>query len=371
MNFEEKYGAQIVMAFNKSPVTKIGRVFFEGYSVEINRIEFLDVYMRICEQWEALKVHDIVVILIIEDVQDGYGRISITDLLSSHIGDAIKTPNKSVKIECILGHGEMKKKASEFLSKRYDKSDVAALSYNVDNILFFCSKNGVDIYRRGLCAYEGMKCGTYESLINPGIPIDGYKELLKGFFEAHIKYDRTKRYFLRNVSHPTEWKNIIEDNPFILINKPEKIFQMDLVRYLRDKCSNPVLAETIDEDNDRYDVWVSDFEQKVYILEIKWIGKSIKPSGECTEYKVDKAINGAWQLFHYLQSAEARSVVNSKYNIHLGVLVVFDARDVETNIDYPEELLKKINLDLENCLRLEPKPFSASEAYMHYPAPLD
>lgn len=119
------------------------------------------------------------------------------------------------------------------------------------------------------------------------LPIYCYKDLLKRFYEDHIKNDRTERYLLKNTSCPAE-------------------------------------------------------------------------------YKGDRAIESAWQLYHYLSEDKERGRTNPSNIIRQGILLVFDARSEDTNITEPEQLLEIVNLDLDNCLKLQSKPFSASSASKHY-----
>lgn len=65
-----------------------------------------------------------------------------------------------------------------------------------------------------------------------------------------------------------------------------------------------------------------------------------------------------------MSEAKERGRTNPSDIIRQRILLFFDARSKDTNITYPEQFLEIVNLD--NCLKLQFKPFSASSASKHY-----
>jgi hypothetical protein len=82
--------------------------------------------------------------------------------------------------------------------------------------------------------------------------------------------------------------------------------------------------------NDRTDIRIVQYEdEKIYIVEVKWLGKSISYGHSIVEYKDDRADVGIVQLNDYLQ-AEPRAIC--------GVLVIYDARKGDIEIKWSQKI---------------------------------
>lgn len=367
MNFEEYYGSQINQVFEDSPVMLVGNALLGKYKNTIYTTDFLHMYMKLTEQWKQLKTYNVPVSVELTDVEEYSINFDMREILSPYIKKSLETPYKSVALSCTMNGNQFEIDFENYLSETIEQKNVIAQSYNDKSVIILFTKDGIDVFGDGVHILDSSKTNIYSSINGkPLKPIEFYKELLKGFYEDHIKFDRTERYLLKNTTFHKEWKELINSDPFILINKPEKKFQIDLSLYLRNNCSDTILKEVINEDEDRYDIWVSNSDQEIYIFEIKWIGRSITETGNFTEYKSDRAVQGAYQLYHYLKSAKEKGEINPRNIIRQGVLLIFDARKEDEEIVYPEKLKKEINLDLDNQLRLEPKLFVASSAHKFY-----
>ncbi|MGP3610636.1 hypothetical protein [Anoxybacteroides rupiense] len=235
------------------------------------------------------------------------------------------------------------------------------------NISFVLGLNGLDIIVNGVPCNTNNHLDSYQDLIKWSrlVGIESYKELLKEFFEQHVQYDKHRRFFLYKDTSPKEWHEIIDKNPKLLVIKPEKVFQMELERFLRDKCIDTVLNEVRNDYDERYDIWVGTNQNEVYVFELKWLGKSITQSGNInTKYNTpERAIEGAYQLKDYLENPSQALHGLPQLRIHQAVLVIYDARDEMSDIVYPTELTKIPNLDLTQHFKIEKEKVPASKVY--------
>ena len=367
MNFEECYGPQIDNVLKDSPVLSIGNALFGKYNNKMDTPYFLHMYMKLIEQWESFKIHNVSILIELNDILEYKANFDLKKLFEGYIKEALKSPYKSVKLNCVMNGSGFEVKNENYDLDKVGGKDATVQSYKSKTIILLFSEKGIDAFGDGVPLLKSNESNVYNLISGKKwLSIEYYKELLKEFYEDHIKNDRMERYLLKNTTCPKEWKGKVKDDPNILINKPEKKFQIDFSLYLRNNCSDTILKETYNDDGDRYDIWVTNTEQEVYIFEIKWLGKSITETGNFTVYNGDRAIEGAWQLYHYLTEANERGRKNPSNAIRQGILLIFDARSEDTEILYPEELVSTINLDLDNCFKLQPKPFPASSAHKHY-----
>jgi hypothetical protein len=237
-----------------------------------------------------------------------------------------------------------------------------AKSHLNKKITIILGVNGLDIIVNGVPFDTKNHLDSYQDLIKwtKLIGIDSYRQLLQGFFESHVQYDKYKRYFLYKDTSPNEWHESIKKHSKLLVVKPEKIFQMELERFLKDNCIDTVLNEVRNDYEERYDIWVGTNQNEIYVLEIKWLGKSITPSGNINaKYNTsERAIEGGYQLKDYLENPS-----QSVRGIHQAVLVLYDAREKMEDIVYPDELKKIPNLDLDQHFKIEKEKISASQSY--------
>jgi hypothetical protein len=160
------------------------------------------------------------------------------------------------------------------------------------------------------------------------LSMENYQEVLQLHFDQFVRDEATVDYwFERNK---------------LLLPTPEKIFQKSLWRFLRDEVDCIADREPMFKDGSRCDVriFVDDFD--MYFVEIKWIGfsarrrKSTVIAKPATEFKVARAIDGAFQTKDYIEKN------NNQYfdhRIRLGIYLVYDAYPKpRTPIDYGKEI---------------------------------
>lgn len=107
--------------------------------------------------------------------------------------------------------------------------------------------------------------------------------------------------------------------------KPEHIMRKSLVQYLRNVLDDAdVRPEQNVDETHPVDIHVGfSLSDQRAIIEIKWLGKSIDPTGKpATEYAHQRALDGAKQLAEYLDSSKTWGPGVKKR----GYLVVFDGR---------------------------------------------
>jgi hypothetical protein len=123
------------------------------------------------------------------------------------------------------------------------------------------------------------------------------------------------------------WK---DQNRIFFIEKPEDTLQSSLYQYLYGSLRNTEVRreQNVDESHpiDIKVSWLSTNRQA--LIEIKWLGKSLKDDGNLTApFLASRAVDGAQQLADYLDSNKLRT----PSHITRGYLVVFDGRRWQTN----------------------------------------
>jgi hypothetical protein len=114
-----------------------------------------------------------------------------------------------------------------------------------------------------------------------------------------------------------------------LVNRPEVIMRKSLAQFLRSTLRNHELIEVREEQNvdesKPVDIKVTwSLSNRIAIIEIKWMGKSVNRSRTAvsTTYLEPRAREGALQLANYLEENLQRAPLH----VTIGYLVVFDAR---------------------------------------------
>ena len=143
-------------------------------------------------------------------------------------------------------------------------------------------------------------------------------------------------------------EDFISKHKHVLKNKPEYLFHEDIRNYLKQHMKIVVYKEVVLEDLDRLDIeLIDDGGNDLYFIEIKWVGESIGPAGDCiaTKYDASTRIKPAAvkQVIEYIDE-----LLKEKQNVKYGYLVVFDARKDDlpdtgqgiTENDVPETLRK-------------------------------
>ncbi|MGB4661114.1 MAG: hypothetical protein WBI07_18225 [Mobilitalea sp.] len=243
------------------------------------------------------------------------------------------------------------------------------VSKELEKVVIHLGIRGVDIFINGVVYSSDNFLKSYKDLMDTEKMLDifEYDKLLEGFYKSNIEYDIYKRYFLRKDDISKEiYDQTIGKYPKLLRNKPEEFFQMDFVKYLKEHCRDAVIKEYTTETGDRYDVLVHNENQGVvYVFEIKWLGRAITTGMKIFEKynSEERAISGAYQLIDYVDNADTYKEYFLELPIYCAILLVFDARDVNTAISYPPEVMGRPNVDLNRCLFMNKDKVSASTVY--------
>lgn len=214
----------------------------------------------------------------------------------------------------------------------------ATLHYFIDNNEY---GDGVFYTSEAKKGYEELK--TIEHLEEV---LNGYRVYLQQQ-DSYLKFFVTKaalKAFHQIKSPNTDEKTFLVDNCQLLNNKPEELFREDLRNYIKRHMKIVVSREVMLENLDRLDIELTDEAGRdLYLIEIKWVGKSINASGDDfgVEYNSTPRINphAVRQVIGYIDE-----LLKDNQNIKIGYLVVFDARKDEmpdTCADVTDELLSE------------------------------
>jgi len=118
----------------------------------------------------------------------------------------------------------------------------------------------------------------------------------------------------------------------ILRNKPEKFMRDSLFDYLKTHMKHSFFIENeLSRTKRKLDIF-TEVDGKFYFFEVKWLGESISACGTkiSTTYDQKRAHDGVVQTLQYIEE-----LINSmEEEVAAGYLVVFDARETQTVIDY-------------------------------------
>ncbi|PEC03200.1 hypothetical protein CN360_11575 [Bacillus cereus] len=365
MNFDHYENELDEVLIQKNPII-VWNELLRG-KLNISTTDLLKLSILIERNWQKYQEHGInLSVVIVEDKKLNTGTKIVEYDYSCDIKELLGSNNKGIEYQICTNGFIIGKK---FTSQKINFHNVCHISLLQKKISFILGLNGLDIIVNGVPFETKNHLDSYQDLVKWSklVGIDSYKQLLKEFFNKHVQYDKYKRYFLYKDISPKQWHDHINKNSKLLTIKPEKIFQMELERFLKENCVDMVLNEVRNDYEERYDIWVGTNQNEIYVFEIKWLGKSITPSGNInSQYNnSDRAIAGGYQLKDYLEnpSQVIKGLPNSR--IHQAVLILYDAREDMVDIVYPDELHKITNLDLSQHFKMEKVKISASNSYKH------
>ena len=176
---------------------------------------------------------------------------------------------------------------------------------------------------------------------------DLYREKLKDQ-PVYCKFFISKSHlslYQKEISPKGNINNFIKENAHILNNRCEDKFREDLRLFLKENLLvNIIIKEYILESKKRLDILlVDEYGVNFYLIEVKWVGESINPSGSKISTKFNaKSINpdAFIQTLNYLEELD-----NKGENIVKAYLVVFDARKEnldDTGKDFDQSQLSDI-----------------------------
>lgn len=220
---------------------------------------------------------------------------------------------------------------------KHDRKDLLienpadAWQFSSDNRMsvFFILKNELSIFSQGKyveCIPNIYSHNKTKKISDASLPASEYRKLLNAHYNGRICRD-----IVVNI-----WQNKAKR---LLVASPERIFGRDLAYFLDENIADACVdAECYSAwTNDRTDIRIVRYEdEKIYIIEVKWLGKSKSYGCSITEYKDDRADVGMVQLNDYLR-AEPKAIC--------GVLVIYDARKDNIDIKWSQKISRDARIE--------------------------
>lgn len=183
--------------------------------------------------------------------------------------------------------------------------------------VFFIEGNRINIYFKTKCVDCIPDIQAHDDAVkisSATLPVMKYKNLIDSHFEEKVENKTILCY----------WKN---KSKRLLVASPEDIFGNDLAYYLDQYISDG----RVDQEcrtlwtNNRTDIRViRNMDGKLFIFEIKWLGKSETCSYDGNN-AVERVNSGLAQLVDYIK-AEKQSIC--------GALIIYDARIENNNVKW-------------------------------------
>lgn len=362
-----EYLKEVEIVIEENPILRLEKLLDEHQKITPGQLTELCIKMK--KQWNNFAKYGIeMCIVLTEEECDGKELIFKYDFWED-IQMIIKGGNIASKIYYLNSQNKVCEinQSEQILTVE----QCSTISKKIHKTVLHLGMKGIDLFIDGVLFSSDNFMKSYKDLmeINKMLSINEYEKLLKGFYEQNIRYDINKRYFLRKDDIPREYHaSTIEKYGKLLRNKPEVLFQIDFVTYLKNHCRDAVIREYTTETGDRYDVLVlNECNHEVYVFEIKWLGRSITTGMRVFEnYNNEKrAISGAYQLLDYIKNADTYKEYFLEFPVYCAILLVFDARDNNTDVTYPQDLLEIPNLDLSKRFFMEKSKIPASNVYLN------
>lgn len=218
------------------------------------------------------------------------------------------------------------------------------------DVVFLLIKNKVNYFIKGIDKSESPFFSLADvNKYNEKKDISEINDVLKQYRE-NLKDRKNYCKFFIELSHlkslhkdlnsTDEEKKFISDHKHLLRNRPEDTFREDLRQFLSFNLKVSQVKEFLLENMRRLDIYLYDEYGEIYLIEVKWVGQSIHPTGKKlgTSYNSkDIAPNAFIQTLDYLEELD-----NKGENILRAYLVIFDARkDIfeDTGNDFKSSVL--------------------------------
>uniref|UniRef100_UPI0006D071D4 hypothetical protein n=1 Tax=Clostridium sp. NkU-1 TaxID=1095009 RepID=UPI0006D071D4 len=265
----------------------------------ISSANILQIHTKVAKQWEKYKNFRIqMCIVIIEEVQDG--PIFIYNYDFNKDISLIKQENVAKTFIYVIdkdGHLIRVEKGSSECTIESSCN----LSTSLQSIVFHLGIRGVDLLISGKTYSAQNYFKSYNDLLDSSrrLPICKYRVLLDQYYKKDVQFDPCEMLFARSIDIPKDKRQetIVKYNK-LLRAQPENLLHKGLAKFLREYCSDTVINEYTNAVEDRYDIFVATEDDKVYIIELKWLGRSITSElNVFSKYNSpDRAIEGAYQL---------------------------------------------------------------------------
>lgn len=360
----QDYFQTVELVLEKNPVLIWEKIL--GNNSTVSPGEIIQLGIKIKKHWSKFAKFGLEMgIILTEEECEGTDLIYDFDF-SEDISKIIKGSRNKANIYYLNRHCKISEVKG--IPDKITIKQCSIISNQLNKIVIHLGIRGVDILVNGIVYSTDNFLDSYRDLMDAEkmLSIYEYEELVKGFYIENVKFDPNKRYFLLKNDTPKEYQNkTIEKYPKLLRNKPEMYFEMDFVKYLKNHCKDTVEKEYITETGDRYDVLVRSEDGYIFVFEIKWLGRSITTGMNIfNEYNsTDRAISGAYQLLDYVSNAELYSEYFLELPVYCAILLIFDARDENTDITYPTGIVKNPKIDLDKRLFMERQKINASKIY--------
>jgi hypothetical protein len=202
---------------------------------------------------------------------------------------------------------------------------------NKKNVVFFFGERGIDVVVRGKIFprinifYDEADRIQYLKKYH----ISNLQACLKDY-EVYIKEPGINVAFFASNTLVAKIQPV---NPpkNTLLNKPEKILRDNLLSFLNRNTQHTFSKENELNNKRELDLY-TEVEGRKYLIEVKWLGQSINDNDTNLTKKVTdySAREGVTQTLEYIKHL----FEEMNYNLHCGYLCVFDAREVNSPINY-------------------------------------
>lgn len=362
--FDEDYILNAQQAFQYNPIVYLESIL--GSQPVVPASDLLQILISLKKSWNRCQRRNIQCGIIINNQSTGYLYGTIINY--NFISDIHKAIIDGKKF--IIYHIDVEGKIFDILFSDVPITHdfIVRESLSKSTVACFMGIKGIDTYINGVPFEIENHLDSYKDFVKYKklLGIEKYKDLLNEFYLQYVQYDPLKIIFLYSGDCPADWRQLIDKYPKLLKNKPEERFQNLLIRFLKDNCKDQVLTEVRTLLKERYDVWVATDDLRIYIFELKWMGMSVTTGGNVfNEYNTaERALNGAYQLKDYIDNSERYSqLLGGEHEIYCGVLVMFDAREIMDDLDFPIEFRAYPQIDLFQHFKIEKDKISASQIH--------
>ncbi|MCP1312590.1 hypothetical protein [Paenibacillus tyrfis] len=365
MSLFDDYSFEVKKVYEKNPIIKLQELF--GKELDVEPAELISLIIAIRKSWESYKEFNVQCGIIVETNTEDTSNIQIRGYdFTADLRMVIQSASHKSIIYKLNTKGQVID--VQFTKEKISYDDLVDISRGQRKIIAYLGIKGIDILINGVAFENENRLENYSDVINfkKLADISQYQELLKKFFLERVQYDPFKSFFVYKGDIERERYPLLEKHPKLLQIKPEERFQRELEYFLKNNCLDEVKTEMRNRFGERYDVWIATSDDKFYVFEIKWLGKSMTAQGNVfDEYNdPERALEGAYQLKKYIDDAEEYGrIINGEFRIYCGVLVIYDARESMDNLVYPEEFNRYPQLDLNQQFKIERGNIPASQYY--------
>lgn len=362
MDFDD-YSFELKTVYEKNPVVKLQELYAHDLPVEATQL--ISLLISIKRNWEVVKNHNVQCTILIDETNKGDSENQIKNYnFIQDLGQIIQSSGKKSMLYVVDNEGHLINKE---VKDEIPYQHLVDHSKKQQKIIIFCGIQGLDVLINGVPFQSENRLDSYSDVINYRslVDISHYKELLEKFFHERIQFDPFKSFFVYKGEIPKDKHKLLDQHPKLLKVKPEERFQREFEYFLKKNCLDKVLTEVRNKLGERYDVWVVTRDDRLYVFEIKWLGKSITAEGNIfDEYKVaERALEGAYQLKKYIDDSETYSRLLGDFRIYCGILLTYDAREQPDDFNFPDEFQEYPQLDLYQHFKVEKESIAASQYY--------